>query len=117
MRGTAVVLRLQSFGPDLWRLSQIRANGGATHITSWGKFWLAVLGCYSWSGMNPTPPEIWLLPYAPWTGIGLAHPGRFWCHCRMVCKHIPCCTGFHVPPLAAMVLRTRKRQAALTAAS
>ncbi|CAK0762308.1 hypothetical protein CVIRNUC_002944 [Coccomyxa viridis] len=62
----------------------IRANGGATHITSWGKFWLAVLGCYSWDGMNPTPPEIWLLPYATWTGIGLAHPGRFWCHCRMV---------------------------------
>ncbi|KAK9909494.1 hypothetical protein WJX75_003160 [Coccomyxa subellipsoidea] len=57
---------------------------GATHITSWGKFWLAVLGCYSWDGMNPTPPEIWMLPYATWTGIGLAHPGRFWCHCRMV---------------------------------
>ena len=34
--------------------------------------------------MNPTPPEIWLLPYASWSGIGLAHPGRFWCHCRMV---------------------------------
>ena len=63
---------------------QILNHGGATHITSWGKFWLAVLGCYSWDGMNPTPPEIWLLPYASWSGIGLAHPGRFWCHCRMV---------------------------------
>lgn len=66
---------------------QILSHGGATHITSWGKFWLAVLGCYSWNGMNPTPPEIWLLPYASWTGIGLAHPGRFWCHCRMVSPH------------------------------
>lgn len=63
---------------------QILDHEGATHITSWGKFWLAVLGCYSWDGMNPTPPEIWMLPYATWTGIGLAHPGRFWCHCRMV---------------------------------
>ena len=67
---------------------QIHKAGGATYITSWGKFWLAVLGCYSWDGMNPTPPEIWLLPYAAWTGIGLAHPGRFWCHCRMV-THTP----------------------------
>lgn len=64
---------------------QIHKNGGATYITSWGKFWLAVLGTYSWDGMNPTPPEMWLLPYASWTGIGLAHPGRYWCHCRMVC--------------------------------
>jgi hypothetical protein len=40
--------------------------------------------------MNPTPPEIWLLPYAAWTGIGLAHPGRFWCHCRMVRAPSPC---------------------------
>lgn len=63
---------------------QIHKGGGATYITSWGKFWLAVLGVYSWDGMNPTPPEMWLLPYAPWTGIGLAHPGRYWCHCRMV---------------------------------
>jgi cycloartenol synthase len=32
-------------------------------ITSWGKFWLAVLGVYSWDGMNPLTPEMWLLPY------------------------------------------------------
>lgn len=69
---------------ELGQLMQIHKGGGATYITSWGKFWLAVLGVYSWDGMNPTPPEMWLLPYAPWTGIGLAHPGRYWCHCRMV---------------------------------
>lgn len=68
---------------------QIHKGGGATYITSWGKFWLAVLGVYSWDGMNPTPPEMWLLPYAPWTGIGLAHPGRYWCHCRMVSSWPP----------------------------
>lgn len=63
---------------------QIHARGGAHWITSWGKFWLAVLGVYSWDGLNPMPPEMWLLPYSAWTGIGWAHPGRFWCHCRMV---------------------------------
>jgi len=64
--------------------SWIHARGGANFVASWGKFWLAVLGVYSWEGMNPMPPEMWLLPYSAWTGIGLAHPGRFWCHCRMV---------------------------------
>jgi len=62
----------------------IHARGGAHAITSWGKFWLAVLGVYEWEGLNPMPPEMWLLPYSGWTGIGWFHPGRFWCHCRMV---------------------------------
>eukprot|EP00198_Chlamydomonas_reinhardtii_P000539 XP_001689874.1 cycloartenol synthase [Chlamydomonas reinhardtii] len=62
----------------------MHARGGATYITSWGKFWLAVLGVYSWDGMNPLTPEMWLLPHNKWTGIGMLHPGRFWCHCRMV---------------------------------
>lgn len=62
----------------------IHARGGAHSITSWGKFWLAVLGVYEWEGLNPMPPEMWLLPYSGLTGIGWLHPGRFWCHCRMV---------------------------------
>lgn len=64
--------------------AQIQSRGGANYVASWGKFWLAVLGVYSWDGMNPMPPEMWLLPYSAWSGVGLAHPGRFWCHCRMV---------------------------------
>ncbi|KAI3437274.1 Terpene cyclase/mutase family member [Psidium guajava] len=57
----------------------ILGHGGATYIPSWGKMWLSVLGVYEWSGNNPLPPEIWLLPhFLP------IHPGRFWCHCRMV---------------------------------
>ncbi|XP_022842490.1 cycloartenol Synthase-like [Olea europaea var. sylvestris] len=54
-------------------------HGGATTITSWGKMWLSVLGAFEWFGNNPLPPEIWLLPY-----IFPIHPGRMWCHCRMV---------------------------------
>ncbi|CAH8267484.1 unnamed protein product [Arabidopsis lyrata] len=57
----------------------IHHRGGATFVPSWGKFWLSVLGAYEWSGNNPLPPELWLLPYSlPF------HPGRMWCHCRMV---------------------------------
>jgi len=62
----------------------MRANGGAVGIPSWGKFWLATLGLYDWRGLNPLPPEMWLLPYfLPF------HPGRFWCHCRIV--YLPMC--------------------------
>ncbi|KAE8796913.1 Parkeol synthase [Hordeum vulgare] len=54
-------------------------HGGATFAPSWGKFWLSVLGAYDWSGTNPVPPELWLLPYQlPF------HPGRFACYIRMV---------------------------------
>jgi cycloartenol synthase len=57
----------------------ILLNGGATGITSWGKFWLSVLGVFEWTGNNPLPPEMWLLPEKlP------VFPGRYWCHCRMV---------------------------------
>lgn len=87
-----VTLRLLGMGPDddpaQRARSWIQARGGAKYIASWGKFWLAVLGVYSWDGMNPMPPEMWLLPYSKWTLIGLAHPGRYWCHCRMV-RHPP----------------------------
>jgi hypothetical protein len=75
---------LNSPAPPAVCTAQLLERGGATAITSWGKFWLAVLGVYDWAGLNPMPPEMWLLPYAGWTGIGWAHPGRFWCHCRMV---------------------------------
>ena len=33
--------------------------GGATAIPSWGKFWLAVLNVYDWSGVNTLLPELW----------------------------------------------------------
>lgn len=33
--------------------------GGAVGIPQWGKVWLALLNLYSWSGVNPIPPEFW----------------------------------------------------------
>jgi len=57
----------------------LAAHGGATASASWGKFVLAVLGLYSWEGLHPVPPELWLLPESlP------VHPSRLWCHSRMV---------------------------------
>ncbi|KAL5542923.1 hypothetical protein UlMin_010633 [Ulmus minor] len=82
----------------------ILQRGGVTSIPSWGKMWLSVLGVYEWSGNNPLPPEIWLLPY-----FLPLHPGRMWCHCRMV--YLPMsylyATRF-VGPINAVVLSLRK---------
>ncbi|WVZ15640.1 hypothetical protein V8G54_013206 [Vigna mungo] len=79
-------------------------RGGVTHIPSWGKLWLSVLGVYEWSGMKPIQPEIWLLPYCvPF------HPGRMWCHTRLV--YLPMsylyATRF-VGPINAVILSLRK---------
>lgn len=62
----------------------IHKEGGATYTSSWAKFWLAVLGVYEWDGVNSVPAEMWLLPR--WFPF---HPGRLWCHCRMV--YLPMC--------------------------
>ena len=72
-----VSLRLLGISPDDGAAAAARRwlleRGGAVNIPSWGKFWLAVLGCYDWGGLNPMPPEMWLMPYAlP------VHPGRMW---------------------------------------
>lgn len=58
--------------------------GGALYAPSWAKFWLAALGVYDWDGINSIPAEMWLLPR--WFPF---HPGKLWCHCRMV--YLPMC--------------------------
>jgi len=57
----------------------IQKEGGAVMTSSWAKFWLCLVGCMDWKGHNSVPPEMWLLPN--WFPF---HPGRMWCHCRMV---------------------------------
>ncbi|WAQ91288.1 hypothetical protein PtA15_14A170 [Puccinia triticina] len=53
--------------------------GGASCIPTWGKVWLSLLNVYDWEGVNPMPPESWLLPtYLPF------HPSRWWVHTRQV---------------------------------
>ncbi|XP_038985705.1 cycloartenol synthase-like isoform X3 [Phoenix dactylifera] len=107
---TYVSLRLLGEGPDdgdgamqtarTWILD----HGGATAITSWGKFWLSVLGVFEWYGNNPLPPEMWLLPY-----FLPVHPGRMWCHCRMVYLPMSYIYGKRfVGPITPTVLSLRK---------
>jgi len=57
----------------------ILKNGGALYTSSWAKFGLCLLGVMDWRGHNPVPPEFFLLPN--WFPF---HPGRMWCHARMV---------------------------------
>ena len=56
-----------------------RQPGGVAAAPSWCKFWLAILGLYGWDGMNPVPPEIFLLP--KWVPF---HPDRLYCHTRAI---------------------------------
>lgn len=78
-----VALRLLGARPDDPGMGAtrrwIREQGSPLASASWGKFVLCLLGLYSWDGIHPILPELWLLPRsAPF------HPGRFWCHCRQV---------------------------------
>lgn len=63
-------------GARRWLLGQ---PGGVLAIPTWGKFWLALLDLYDWRGVNPTPPEIFLLPH-----VVPIHPVRFYCHTRLI---------------------------------
>ncbi|KAL1098774.1 hypothetical protein V6Z11_D05G120700 [Gossypium hirsutum] len=82
----------------------ILEHGSATAITSWGKMWLSVLGAYEWSGNNPLPPEVWLCPY-----FLPIHPGRMWCHCRMVYLPMSFLYGKKfVGPITPTILSLRK---------
>ncbi|RDW81312.1 Terpene cyclase family member [Aspergillus mulundensis] len=69
-----VALRLIGLPPNEKALAKARAclrdMGGAVHLPSWAKFWLALLGLYKWEGTDPYPVEMWLLPewmpISPW---------------------------------------------------
>lgn len=78
-----VALRLLGLSPDDEMPARARrwltAHGGVLHIPSWGKLWLALLNLYGWEGVNPVPPELWLLPtWAP------THPRRMYNHTRLI---------------------------------
>ncbi|KAL1747921.1 terpenoid cyclases/protein prenyltransferase alpha-alpha toroid [Schizophyllum fasciatum] len=57
--------------------TKLHQLGGCAAIPAWGKFWLALLNVYDWEGVNPVPPELWLLP--EWLPI---HPSKWWIHVR-----------------------------------
>lgn len=60
--------------------SWLRQQPSATlAIPTWGKFWLALLDLYDYAGINPLPPELFLLPR--WLPF---HPHRYYCHTRYI---------------------------------
>lgn len=82
----------------------IKDHGGAIGIPSWGKFYLAILNCYDWDGFNSLFPEMWLFP--KWLPI---HPGRYWCHCRMVYLPMAYCYAERIQaPENALILSLRE---------
>ena len=59
-------LRLLGEKPDRPELEKMRgwihASGTPVKAAAWGKFILALLNLYPWSGVTPVPPELYLLP-------------------------------------------------------
>ncbi|KAK1609389.1 hypothetical protein QYE76_033062 [Lolium multiflorum] len=82
----------------------IHDHGGATMIPILGKVWLSVLGVFEWSGVNPIPPELFLLPsFVP------IQPGRLWSHFRMAFIPMSYLYGMKfVGPITELVLSLRE---------
>lgn len=60
-------------------LDWIHEMGTPLGCAQWGKFLLALLNLYDYEGLNPIPPELWILPQQiPF------HPSHLWCHAREV---------------------------------
>ena len=57
----------------------LRGHDLVVATPSWGRLWLAMLGVYEYGGINPVPPELFLLP-----GWAPAHPDRLYCHTRYI---------------------------------
>ncbi|EEB05605.1 lanosterol synthase Erg7 [Schizosaccharomyces japonicus yFS275] len=103
-----VVLRLLGMEADHPVAAKARhclhGLGGAIGAPHWGKFWLACLNVYSWDGVNPIPPELWMLP--EWIP---AHPSKWWCHVRMVYLPMGYMYGErHACPVNDLILELRK---------
>ncbi|EFH64022.1 ATLUP2 [Arabidopsis lyrata subsp. lyrata] len=106
-----ICLRMLGEGPNGGRDNSCKRarqwildHGGVTYIPSWGKFWLSILGIYDWSGTNPMPPEIWLLPsFIP------IHLGKTLCYTRMVYMPMSYLYGKRfVGPLTPLIMLLRK---------
>ncbi|KAL2341226.1 hypothetical protein Fmac_009166 [Flemingia macrophylla] len=82
----------------------IHDHGGITHLPSWGKFWLSVLGVVDWCGSNPMPPEFWILP-----SLLSLHPAKMWCYTRLVYMPMSYLYGKKfVGPITPLILNLRE---------
>jgi squalene/oxidosqualene cyclase-like protein len=78
-----VALRLLGEKPERHELARLRTwihtSGTPTKAAAWGKFILSILNLYSWEGVTPIPPELYLLP--KWIPI---HPANISGYVRIV---------------------------------
>ncbi|XP_074268305.1 beta-amyrin synthase-like [Silene latifolia] len=106
-----ICLRMLGVGPDegddnacprarKWILD----HGSVTHIPSWGKTWLSILGLFDWSGNNPMPPEFLMLPsFMP------VSPGKMWCLCRTIYMPMSYLYGKRfVGPITPLIMQLRE---------
>ncbi|XP_065867541.1 beta-amyrin synthase 1-like isoform X2 [Euphorbia lathyris] len=79
-------------------------HGGAISTQSWGKVFLSVLGVYEWSGCNPIPPELLILPsFLPFSAE------KLWCYLRTLYSPMAYLYGKKfVGPITDLVVQIRK---------
>lgn len=104
-----VALRLLGESPSHPQLTTARQwildRGGATHIPPWGKFYLSLLRLYAWEGNDALLPELWKLP--KWVPI---HPGKYWCHNRMIFLPMSYCFGHRITAADADVIQALRTE-------
>jgi squalene/oxidosqualene cyclase-like protein len=88
-----VALRLLGEAPDgaaaAPALGWIRRHKeGVEAVPSWGKLWLAFLDLYSYDGITPIPPELFLAPR--WSPL---RPDQLYCHTRYIYLAIAALAG------------------------
>eukprot|EP00923_Selenidium_pygospionis_P020231 GHVN01035063.1.p1 GENE.GHVN01035063.1~~GHVN01035063.1.p1 ORF type:complete len:910 (+),score=131.48 GHVN01035063.1:5343-8072(+) len=97
-----VALRLLGLNKDNDAIIKARTYihdcGGAIRCPQWCKIWLSLLGVFEWDGIHPVLPELFLLP--AWLPF---HPGRLWCHSRMVYLAIAYLYGVRFRPAKSIL--------------
>uniref|UniRef100_A0A7S1KRP6 Terpene cyclase/mutase family member n=1 Tax=Percolomonas cosmopolitus TaxID=63605 RepID=A0A7S1KRP6_9EUKA len=58
----------------------LHQRNGPLECPQWGKFYMCALNVMDYSCCEPAPPELWALP----SWVPFVHPGKWWCHCRIV---------------------------------
>lgn len=93
-----VALRILGLSPDHPSLKKtkqwIELHGTPLFLPTWGKVWLAILNLYSWDGVMPITPLLWMLPsQLPF------HPSKWYCHTRLIYQAMSVLYGvrFQIP--------------------
>lgn len=80
-------------------LAWIHRHGPVHQIPTWGRIWLALLGLYPWSEVQPLLPELWLLPDA-----SPVHPRRLYNHMRLIYLGLSYAYGAKITAAPAPIL-------------